>query len=128
MSEDNEFEQWIERVEDDFENAKVVIRRNKPSIYGACFHAQQCAEKYMKAILVFKGKFFPMTHDLLILNNLLTQAGILMDITEDELDTLSSFAIATRYPCAKPTLEDAKEAIILAKTIRNFSRDFLGLN
>ena len=69
MSESNEFEEWIEHAEDDYENAKIVIRRRKPSVYGSCFHAQQCAEKYMKALLVFKGRSFPMTHDLLIINN-----------------------------------------------------------
>jgi len=127
MSESNELEEWIEHAEDDFENAKSGIRRRKLSVYGACFHAQQCAEKYMKAMLVFKGKSFPMTHDLLIINNLLTSAGILTGLPEDDLDTLSKFAVATRYPGSKPTLEDAKEAIEIAKTIPKFTRAFLGL-
>jgi HEPN domain-containing protein len=127
MSGRNELQEWIEHAEDDFANAQKLIRGRKPSIYGACFHAQQCAEKYVKAMLVFKNKPFPMTHDLLIINSLLEQAGILMDIPEDSLDTLSAYAVATRYPGAKPTLEDAKDAISIAKTVRKFSREFLGL-
>ena len=127
MSESNEFEEWIEHAEDDYENAKIVIRRRKPSVYGSCFHAQQCAEKYMKALLVFKGRSFPMTHDLLIINNLLISEGIFIGLPEDDLDALSRFAAATRYPGAKPTIEDAKEAISLARAIRKFSRAYLGL-
>jgi HEPN domain-containing protein len=127
MSESNEFEEWIEHAEDDYENAKIVIRRRKPSVYGSCFHAQQCAEKYMKALLVFKGRSFPMTHDLLIINNLLISEGIFIGLPEDDLDALSRFAVATRYPGDKPTIEDAKEAISLARAIRKFSRAYLGL-
>ena len=46
---------------------------------------------------------------------------------EDDLDALSRFAVATRYPGAKPTIEDAKEAIEIARAIRKFSRAYLGL-
>ena len=127
MSESNEFEEWIEHAEDDYENAKIVIRRRKPSVYGSCFHAQQCAEKYMKALLVFKGRSFPMTHDLLIINNLLISEGIFIGLPEDDVDALSRFAVATRYPGAKLTIEDAKEAISLSRAIRKFSRAYLGL-
>lgn len=127
MSEHNDFKAWIEHAEDDFTNTKKLIRGRKPSIYGTCFHAQQCAEKYMKALLVHKDKSFPMTHDLVLLNNLLTQVGIFIGMTEDTLDTLSAYAVATRYPGASPTMDDAKEAIEIAKTIRKFSRTFLGL-
>ena len=127
MSESNEFDEWIEHAEDDYENARLVIRRRKPSLYGSCFHAQQSAEKYMNALLVFKGRSFPMTHDLLILNNLLIHAEIVMGLPEDDIDSLSRFAVATRYPGAKPTIEEAKEAIEIARAIRKFSRAYLGL-
>ena len=127
MKEHNDFEAWIEHAEDDFRNSGKLIRGSRPSIYGTCFHAQQCVEKYMKAMLVHKEKSFPMTHDLTLLNNLLEQVGVFMGTTEDTLDTLSAYAVATRYPGASPTIEDAKEAIQIAKIIRKFSRTFLGL-
>ena len=127
MNAASDLEIWIDHAEDDMNAAAKLLRGKKPSIYGACFHAQQCAEKYIKAMLVFKDQSFPMLHDLLILNNLLVKAGIFMGLPEDDLDTLSAFAVATRYPGAKPTIEDAKEAIAIAKVIRKFSRAFLGL-
>lgn len=127
MSRHNDFTAWIELAEDDFSNSQKLIRGSKPSIYGTCFHAQQCAEKYMKALLVHKGKSFPMTHDLTFLNSLLDQAGVFMGVPDDMLDTLSAYAVATRYPGASPSLEEARDAIEITKTIRKFSRIFLGL-
>jgi HEPN domain-containing protein len=127
MNERNDLQAWIEHAEDDFSISGKLLRGTKPSVYGTCFHAQQCAEKYMKAMLVFKDQAFPMTHDLLIINNLLLQAGIFIGIPEDTLDTLSAYAVATRYPGARPTIDDAKDAIQIAKTIRKFSRKLLGL-
>jgi HEPN domain-containing protein len=43
---------WIKVAEEDFKLAQVALRRKTPLTYGACFHAQQCAEKYLKAALV----------------------------------------------------------------------------
>ena len=81
----------------------------------------------MKAMLVHKDKAFPMTHDLFLIDSLLAQVGIFMGFSEDALDTLSAYAVTTRYPGASPTIEEAKEALKIAKTIRKFSRAFLSL-
>ena len=44
--------EWIEKAEDDFAIAGRELRARNNSDYGAaCFHAQQCAEKYLKAFL-----------------------------------------------------------------------------
>jgi hypothetical protein len=63
-----------------------------------CYHAQQAAEKYFKALLIAQGIEFPKTHDLLILNQLCVSHGILTAFDEDSLDFLSAFAIRVRYP------------------------------
>lgn len=127
MKDENDLEVWIDHAEDDFNAAGKLLRGKKPSIYGACFHAQQCAEKYMKAMLVVRGQRFPMTHDLVILNTLLGQAGADMNISEDLLELLSSYAVRARYSGETPELDDAKEALKIAKEVRAFSRNFLGI-
>ena len=44
--------EWIEKAEGDFATAGRELRaRKNPNYEAACFHAQQCAEKYLKAIL-----------------------------------------------------------------------------
>jgi HEPN domain-containing protein len=92
-----------------------------------CYHAQQAAEKYFKALLIAQGIEFPKTHDLLILNQLCVSHGILTAFDEDSLDFLSAFAIRVRYPGVEPNIEEARKAIAIAKTVRKFARQWLGL-
>jgi HEPN domain-containing protein len=62
-------EEWITKAEKDY---LVAIRElNTEPIVGeaVCFHAQQCIEKYMKAILQENDVEFEKVHDLDILLN-----------------------------------------------------------
>lgn len=127
MNETNDPRAWVEKAEEDFALAKSSLQRKKPLLTGACFHAQQCAEKYMKALLVSKKAIFPKTHDLLMLNNLCSEAGILLEIDPKLLNTLTDYAVRTRYPGEGPALEGAREALEIAKLVRSFSRRFLGI-
>ena len=47
---------WTTRAEEDYALAQSALRRKKPLTYGAAFHAQQCAEKYLKALLIARGQ------------------------------------------------------------------------
>ncbi len=123
----SELKSWIAHAEDDFESAKVLTRQKKPLLYSACFHAQQCAEKYMKALLVFKDQDFPKVHDLNTLNDLCSAAGIFLGMDKADLARLSAYAIMSRYPGDEPTLKETKGAIESAKAIRRFARSYLGL-
>lgn len=50
---------WVMRAEEDYAIATASLRRKRTWTYGACFHAQQCAEKDLKAMLVARGQPFP---------------------------------------------------------------------
>lgn len=106
--------------------AGATLRRKKPLTAISCFHSQQCAEKYLKSILVARKRTFPKIHDLLKLLVLCEKAGVLVPIDEDALDTLSKFAVVTRYPGNAPAIEHAKDALATAKAVRKFAREFLG--
>jgi HEPN domain-containing protein len=123
----NEFIAWVNRAEEDFIIARSSLRRKKPLIYPACFHAQQCAEKYLKAILVSRRIAFPKTHDLLMLTTLCDENGILIPIDPKDLNRLNDYSIQVRYPGENPTLEEAQEALEIAKKVRLFVRKFLSL-
>ncbi len=118
---------WIQRAEEDYAAALSAVRRRTPLTYVACFHAQQCVEKYLKAILVAKQVTFSRTHDLLLLNDQCERAGVLLGLDAKILHTLSDHAVKTRYPGDDPTSEDAREAVALARTVRRFVRAYLGL-
>jgi HEPN domain-containing protein len=63
--------EWINKAEGDYHSALREYRAKKfPNYDAAGFHAQQCAEKYLKAILQLRNKRFDKVHDLLALLNL----------------------------------------------------------
>ncbi len=127
MSDVNDPLAWVERAEEDYLMARSALRRKKPFTYSACFHAQQCAEKYLKAILVDKGVAFAKVHDLLLLSDQCEKAGVLVAIVAKQLSTLSDYAVRVRYPGDDPTPDDAREAVEIAKAVRRFVRTFLGV-
>lgn len=48
MTEINELKSWIAYAEEDLSAAKTLLNLKKPLLAAVCFHAQQCAEKYLK--------------------------------------------------------------------------------
>ncbi len=119
--------EWVNYAEEDLIMARSALRRKQPLTTASCFHSQQCAEKYFKAILVARDVEFPKTHDLPILNTLCTNAGIFTGLAIESLGKLSGYAVHIRYPGSQPTPEEAREALEIAMIIRQFARTFLGL-
>ena len=80
---------------------------------GACFHAQQCAEKALKALLLQREIPFPRTHSIEVLLDLLKTDGINIPNGVDEAFALSEYAIQTRYPgeWEPVTKQEARRAI-----------------
>jgi HEPN domain-containing protein len=113
MSEADEALEWVEYAEEDLILAKSALRRSKPLTIGSCFHSQQCAEKYFKAILVSKNVEFPKTHDLLILNTLCDEAGIFTGFAKEDLGRMSGYAARTRYPGNQPTPKNPRKRLKL---------------
>jgi HEPN domain-containing protein len=64
-------QEWVSKAEGDFASAGRELRARKdPNYDSACFHAQQCAEKYFKAKLTEADITFRRSHDLIMLLNL----------------------------------------------------------
>ncbi|MBN2105766.1 HEPN domain-containing protein [bacterium] len=53
---------WIKKAENDLITAEHTMLMDNPPTDTICFHAQQCAEKYIKGLLVFLQVHFPKTH------------------------------------------------------------------
>jgi HEPN domain-containing protein len=122
MSEPTEARAWVHRAEEDWLLARSALRRKVPLIYGTTFHAQQCAEKYLKAVLVTRRHTFPRTHDLIALQDLCLRNGIRVSIDPDELERLTAYAVQVRYPGEAPTLDEAREALQIAQAVRRWAR------
>src|SRR5579871_1151495 len=58
------YEKWLRRAEEDLAVADQLVLDGVPYFGSIGFHAQQAAEKFLKAFLVWHQIEFPKTHDL----------------------------------------------------------------
>ena len=119
--------QWVEKAEHDLKTAEHTLTLHEGCPYDTiCFHAQQCAEKYLKALLTFRGVAFQKTHEFTELVPLAPQDAHL-DAVALELEELNPYAIETRSPgdWEPQTREDAERAVALARRLRDVIRERL---
>jgi len=119
--------QWIAIAEEDLLNAEhtLTLRENCP-VSTVCFHAQQCAEKYLKALLTCREIEFPKTHDLVALYNRLgKESGV--DTQVADLQPLNRYSVESRYPGVHEPIDrrDASAAVDTARSVRDAVRSVL---
>lgn len=60
--------EWIIKADHDLTAAAQILKLGKAApVEIVCFHAQQCVEKYLKAMLVYRSIPFPKSHDIRVL-------------------------------------------------------------
>lgn len=75
-----------------------ILRRDAESpLETTMFHAQQVAEKTIKAVLVRHGVIFRRTHDLIELLDLANAQGIEVPVARNLLLRLGPYAVEFRY-------------------------------
>ena len=109
---------WLRYAEEDLITAETLLGQPHVPPRQSCWHAQQSAEKALKAVLIFLEIDFPRTHDLNILRNLMPDGWQLKSVHPD-LASLTEWAAEARYPSDMPeaTNADASEAVEQARTI-----------
>ncbi len=120
--------QWLAKAEEDFAVAQHLLSENTPYLGTIGFHAQQAAEKFLKAVLVHYQVEFPKTHDL---GNLLDLIALVNPLLADSLRSataLNPFGATMRYPSDLPelTVDDARTAVGLVAAVRDAVRALLG--
>lgn len=117
--------EWMNRARSNLALAKNRI----PEAYleDLCFEAQQAAEKAIKAVLITRGIEFPYVHDLNRLLALLEEAGEIIPETIRKAESLTTYAITTRYPSAgNPiSLQEYREALEIAEAVSQWAEERL---
>ncbi len=91
--------EWIAKAEGDYATAERELRaRRRPNYDAACFHAQQTAEKYLKALLQEQGASFPKTHSLIELLEIALPFDESLELQRELLVQLERYAVRYRYP------------------------------
>ena len=119
--------EWVEKAEGDFATLQRERRaRKNPNYDGVCFHAQQCVEKYLKAILQETDQPIEKTHDLIVLLNTVILSAPFLESYREAMRRLSNYAVVFRYPGESATREEAVLACALCLSIRDTIRQQLG--
>jgi len=114
--------QWLRIANEDLIAAKRAIEIQPYLTRNACYSAQQCAEKAVKAYLVSQKTKVPRIHDI---------TELMMSCTENDEefktmlvlgDKLTGYAVTTRYPddWREIPLEEATEAVDNAQKVLDF--------
>ncbi len=118
---------WIEIAEEDLIIANHAFTLSSNIPYRLiCYHAQQCAEKYLKAFLVSRLIDFPYTHSIDDIVKLCPPELDLMNKLSSTFK-LTNYAVAKRYPgeLRKTTHAEAVEAIQLAELTKQVIGELL---
>jgi len=113
--------EWLNRARSD-----IVIARNP--IEGAyledlCYHAQQCAEKALKAVLLKQVGAFPYIHDLAELVHRVETQGIALPENVRDAAFLTEYAVEGRYPGFDDPVTDAQwqDAVRMAEAVLDWA-------
>ena len=119
--------EWLAKADADLQAAAHMLTLKDecpPDV--VCFHAQQCIEKYIKTLLVFRATPFPKTHNIREIRALLPPK-LRPKMDRKVQDGLTRYATVLRYPGAgtEPTLAEARKAVAIARRVRKEVRGHL---
>ncbi len=120
--------EWVAKAEGDFAMMERECQvREDPNYDGICFHAQQCAEKYLKARLCEADISFSKIHDLVALLEQALGVEPGWEAFREDLAYLSDFSVTFRYPGESADRESAIDAQRRCRVFRDAVRNALGL-
>jgi HEPN domain-containing protein len=121
-------EDWLRHAKSDLALARHV--ESSPDVLPnqIAFHAQQAAEKAIKAAMIERGVAFPLTHDLTELIRRWRSSGRVWPAELGDVKTLNPYAVESRYPGyvhqisraeVRTALEVADQVVAWAEEILN---------
>lgn len=115
-------EEWFAHAESDLNLARLGKGRDDILPEQVCFHAQQAAEKALKAVLSYRKIEFPFIHDIEALLEIMTQNGLMVPSDVADAGVLTPYAVEARYPGYQEEITPSQvaEAIRLAETVVNW--------
>ena len=118
---------WVRKAEADLVGARTLAVSDEPLFDLICFHCQQAAEKYLKALLQDLDVEVPRTHKLGDLLLLLHAHDAKVKTLGRSLAALNRYAVDVRYPGEDASKRQAAAALRHAEKVRGVLREHLGL-
>ena len=119
---------WLSKAENDLKIAELLL--NNYFMGESTFHAQQAAEKALKALITATGKQPPKTHNITKLLQNIEKEKEKIDTRElknSGVERLTLYAVEARYPDfeEEPSEEEAEEALELARKVLEWVKEKL---
>ncbi len=111
-----EVQAWWALSASDLRVARVVFALQPPEWHVACFHAQQAAEKALKAVLEARELPVPRTHDLALLAQRLEEVGPVGEIAEASM-RLSLYGVGPQYPGPSGDANEGNARVAIADAL-----------
>lgn len=114
-------QQWLAKAEQDLRAARVILEARFEDYENVGFHAQQAAEKFLKAFLVRHQIEFPKTHNIALLRQLAAQVDKGLADGLAPADVLTPLGVAFRYPGGLPPVsrDQASHLLGLGEQVRD---------
>jgi HEPN domain-containing protein len=119
--------EWVRKAEADHRAVARLAGAAQAVHDLVCFHCQQSAEKYLKALLEELALTVPKTRDLVRLGTLLLSHRPELKSVYRGLPLLTRYAVTARYPGFAATKRQAEAAIRWADRVRDTARRLLGV-
>jgi len=129
MNPDNPHD-WYLKAERDFGLARHASEQGLEYPDLICYHCQQAAEKFLKALVIHRGIQLRKTHDLEVLLDLLAPAESSIGIEfYEHARKINDYGVMIRYPdpSGDPTDADVAEALASAAFFRKFAAGVLDI-
>jgi HEPN domain-containing protein len=113
-------QQWLDKAQKDLTAGGVLLKEEFEDYDTVGFHAQQAAEKFIKAFLVRHQIEFPKTHDIALLRQLVARVDSRLAKKLAPADALTPYGVEFRYPGDLPSVsrDEGKKALRSAEETR----------
>jgi HEPN domain-containing protein len=123
---------WLAHADQDWLTIDICLAAPRVPLSSVCFHAQQAAEKMMKALLALHAAFVSHSHDLTHLLLRCRNVGESLAGLDHDCELLTQYAVVPRYPAGEaPRIVteqmEADRAVAAARHIRSVLEPRLAL-
>ncbi len=113
-------QQWLDKARKDLAAGEVLLKEEFEDYENVGFHAQQAAEKFVKAFLVCHQIEFPKSHDMALLRQLVARIDPRLAEKLAIADSLTPYGVEFRYPGDLPSVSrtEGEKALRAAEQAR----------
>lgn len=119
--------EWLDNADENERAATILLDADVELFDAVCFHARQCVELLLKALLQEREIRSPRTHDLAALARLSLPVAPALATLESDLSWLSRCAVEPRYPGLNIMPAEAARSVQIMHAARAIILQALGL-